>query len=430
MENYFDVGTIPDLIGKKVGVIDPVKEREDAEMATEPMEKEQPIFPFDALPEWLQDVVSECAQSYGTPPEVWAMAFLSGISAAAGKRFKLINRNYANYPQIWLMVVGASGTGKSDPFRIAFEPLKQCDDDAYLVYRESVKEWEACDKQGEKPRWEQLLINDTTPEALYAALQYAENGLTLYRDELSGFFDDIGRYNRSGEIGHYLSIFSNDTFSVNRKNDEPLLIRKPLLNIVGTVQPGVLEGIFSKNNAETSGFMQRFLFLFPEFPERGYNPDPINPNILKNYHNLVQSILSVTDTGETRLSSDAEECYAEYFRQCEKKRVKSDDFWASVYSKAEIQALRLALLVKIARLPEVPTPDVEIDDVKCAIGITDFCISSLRKFKGKFPTKKVSKAELIEGIFTEFPDANQSEVARMFGVSQPYINKLAKRVRL
>jgi hypothetical protein len=389
-------------------------------------------FPIDLLPFWLQEVVGECNISYGTPPELWATAFLCGISAATGKKVSLKNRNYINYPQLWIMVVGQSGTGKSDPLRVAFSPLKKIDEEAYANYRAEYKEWEACGKEGAQPRWKQCLINDTTPEALYGALQHSDSGLTLYRDELSGFFDDIGRYNRSGEIGHYLSIFSNETFSVNRKNDTPLLIKEPFLNIVGTVQPSVLEGIFQKNNAETSGFMQRFLFLFPEFPERKYNPQEVNPDVIQMYNNLINSILNLNEdtTFETTLSPDAEERYKEYYSQCERKRMQGDDFWASVFSKAEIQVLRLALTVKLARLPEKKSAFVEVEDVECAVEMMEYFIQSLRKFKETISEPRIKTSDLIREIFMENPQANQSEVARMFGVSQQYVNKMAKSVRL
>jgi hypothetical protein len=389
-------------------------------------------FPIDLLPFWLQEVVDECSISYGTPSELWATAFLAGISAATGKKVSLKNRNYINYPQLWIMIVGQSGTGKSDPLRLAFAPLKKVDEEAYVNYRAEFKEWEACGKEGAQPRWKQVLINDTTPEALYSALQYSDIGLTLYRDELSGFFDDIGRYNRSGEIGHYLSIFSNETFSVNRKNDTPLLIKEPFLNIVGTVQPSVLEGIFQRNNGDTSGFMQRFLFLFPEFPERKYNPQSVDTNILQMYNNLINSILDLNEdtTFETTLSPDAEERYKEYFSQCEKNRMCSDDFWASVYSKAEIQVLRLALTIKLARLAEKKSNFVEVEDVECAISMMEYFIFSLRKFKSTISEPKIKTSDLIKEIFNENPQANQSEVARFFGVSQQYVSKLAKSVRL
>ena len=140
-----------------------------------------------------------------------------------------------NYPQLWVIVVGSSGTGKSDAGRVAFRRISEIDTERYIRYQEDYKEWEAEEKQGRPPRWEQMLINDTTPEAMFKALSYAKNGLTLNRDELSGWFSDFGRYNKSGEVGHYLSIFDNQTFSINRKKEQPQLIEEPFLNIYGTI---------------------------------------------------------------------------------------------------------------------------------------------------------------------------------------------------
>ena len=125
-------------------------------------------------------------------------------SHSIGKRMYLTVGNYKNYPQLWVIVVGSSGTGKSDAGRVAFRRISEIDTERYIRYQEEYKEWEAEEKQGRPPRWEQMLINDTTPEAMFNALSHAENGLTLNRDELSGWFSDFGRYNKSGEVGHYL----------------------------------------------------------------------------------------------------------------------------------------------------------------------------------------------------------------------------------
>ena len=157
--------------------------------------------------------------------ELWAVAFLTAIATASGKRMYLTVGNYKNYPQLWVIVVGSSGTGKSDAGRVAFRRISEIDTERYIRYQEEYKEWEAEEKQGRPPRWEQMLINDTTPEAMFNALSHAENGLTLNRDELSGWFSDFGRYNKSGEVGHYLSIFDNQTFSINRKKEQPQLIK-------------------------------------------------------------------------------------------------------------------------------------------------------------------------------------------------------------
>jgi hypothetical protein len=214
---------------KKMDIIQKIKNGEGVVLPA-PATEEEVAFPIDLMPEWLQATIREHAESYGTPEELWAAAFLTAIATASGKRMYLTVGNYKNYPQLWVIVVGSSGTGKSDAGRVAFRRISEIDAERYARYQEEYKEWEAEEKQGKPPHWEQMLINDTTPEAMFNALSYADNGLTLNRDELSGWFSDFGRYNKSGEVGHYLSIFDNQTFSINRKKEQPQLIEEPHLS--------------------------------------------------------------------------------------------------------------------------------------------------------------------------------------------------------
>ncbi len=409
------------------GVVDYSKQAPQVQ-ETDYSKETNEMFPFNELPEWLQSVVDDCVSSYGTPPELWATAFLCGISAASGKKFKLVTGNYVNYPQLWVMVIGRSGDGKSEAFRVAFRELLNIDEQNYAKYQLDYQDWEQLGKNGTPPFWKQSIINDSTPEALFMALSMADNGLTLYRDELSGWFRDIGRYNNSGEIGHYTSIFDNQTFSINRKNDRPRLIGNPLMNICGTIQPGVLRDVLSMNNAEESGFAQRFLYLYPDFKSRDFYVQREKPDV-SFYNNVIRTIVEYSDHKELSLSDEAEKDYASFFREIEGERVKSDDFWAAVYSKAEIQALRLALTVKIARLMDEPDAEVSSKDMQAAIGITQYCISSLRKFKRdiKTPTKK---ADIIRGIFEINPDANHYRIAEILDVSRQYVSRHYKDVKV
>jgi Cdc6-like AAA superfamily ATPase len=98
-------------------------------------------FPIDLLPKWLQKLIYEHSESYATPQELWATAFLSGISAAAGKKFEIFTGNYSNYPQLWIMVVGSSGTGKSDAFKVAFDRLSEINEKRYVTYKSEREEW-------------------------------------------------------------------------------------------------------------------------------------------------------------------------------------------------------------------------------------------------------------------------------------------------
>lgn len=379
-------------------------------------------FPVKLLPGWLQKTIKEHADSYGTPEELWSVAFLSGISAAAGKRIRLINGNYKNYPQLWVMVVGSSGTGKSEASRVAFRRLSEIDAERYTEYQSDYQEWEAREKQGTPPHWEQSIIGDTTPEALFNVLGHAANGLTLYRDELSGWFSDFGRYNKSGEIGHYLSIFDNQTFSINRKKEQPQLITEPFLNICGTIQPGVLSELLTKNNFEQSGFAQRFLFIYPEFPLRKYKRSTITPPT-ELYDKIIDGIVGFSGGDEMFLSDEAEDVYERFYNEMEEEKTRSNDFWDAVYAKAQIQVLRLALTVKIARLIDEPDSNVSATDMMAGVGMMRYFINSLEKFKTEQGEPSGKKA-IIQQIYRDNPGAIQTEVARMLGVTQQYISKV------
>ena len=111
---------------------------------------EESIFPIHLLPDWLRETIVEHSKSYHTPQELWAIAFLAGIASATGKRVYLYHENYINYPQLWIMVVGVSGTGKSEAFRVAFKKLLDIDSKNFLDYQTEFQEWEQ-EKQGTAP---------------------------------------------------------------------------------------------------------------------------------------------------------------------------------------------------------------------------------------------------------------------------------------
>lgn len=379
---------------------------------------------MELLPSWLNITAKEHAESYSTPVELWTMAFLCGISAAAGKKARLISGNYTNYSQLWVSIIGAPGTGKSDPFRVAFDPIQKINEREYIKYQEDKQEWEANEKQGKKPVWRQIIISDTTTEALFPALSHSD-GLTLYMDELSGWMGNMGRYNKGSDEPFYLMAYNNQIITINRKMDDPQLIRDPFLNICGTIQPKILENLLSRNNGDDSGFSQRFLYLYPEFEPKKYDPGAKRPGI-EVYNSIIENIAGYTGADDYTLSVDAEKEYERFFNDCEEKKYRgSDDFWAGVYSKAQIQVLRVALTIKVARLVEDPTTELTGDDMKGAVSILNYCIHSLKKFRGEQGKEEnITPKKVILDIKKINPKASQREIATAVGVSQPYVQKV------
>ena len=118
----------------------------------------------------------------GTRSELWYTRGTLGScisdsnSHCIRKRMFLSVGNYKNYPQLWIIVVGSSGTGKSDAGRVAFRRISEIDRRCTHDIR-NIRNGKRENKK--PPHWQQMLINDTTPEAMFNALSYARMDLLL-----------------------------------------------------------------------------------------------------------------------------------------------------------------------------------------------------------------------------------------------------------
>ena len=184
--------------------------------------------------------------------------------------------------------------------------------------------------------------------------------------------------------------------------------------------------MLNKNNAEQSGFAQRFLYLYPDFPPRKYKKISKPPS-LSIYNEFIDQLSKDKFDGLTELSVDADLEYGKFYDDMEYLRAKSDDFWAAVYSKAQIQVLRLALVVKIARLvDERNTGYTELKDIQAAIRMQKYFIQSLIKFKEECGEPILRQSDVIKNIYKVKPDASPTDIGKLFGYQNNMQAKLAK----
>ncbi len=407
-----------------------------------------PKFPIWGLPQLLQDMITEGARAYGVPPEFFASYILSAIAAAVRKNVCHQDK-YRNYPQPWCIVVAPSGIGKSEPLSIAFEPLLRKDKESYATYKQELEKWEAeCaavksnnkKQKGEqqpeppKPNYYQTLIQDTTPEALYQALSI-NNGLTLCRDELAGWFADFGRYNKSGEVGHYLSIFNNKQMKVNRKSEDPLMIDDPYLSIIGSIQPYILAECMSNRKMTESGFVQRFLFVFPdEVIKADPNDEVISPELLTGYDAFFNELFKIDTPLTPTMSSEAKAELMKFRAEMASRDRASDiDYLKSMYGKMEIHIVRLALIVYVAQLvSDSGEAEISGDMMKYCTELCRYFIASGEKVYrliSEPQSKPVisSNGDLIRLVDERYGIKNQTQFAESLGVSQQAISKHLKR---
>ena len=373
------------------------------------------------------------------PVDIALSAMFATVGVAMGKRVIIDDGKYRNYPCLWVCVVAPSGSNKSTPIRFFLQPLKDRDSYNYGVYREELRAYrQAGDDKGDKPVFKQYVISDSTPEARNQVLSVNPNGILLYRDELKGMIDDFCRYAKSGELSQMLSMFDSDTIVVNRKSDEPLLIKDPFMSIIGSIQPSVLVDTFGNDNMMNNGFNQRWLFCYPEsgMPEM-YNDVSIPQSVISDWkdfiYNLIMYDFSVMG-GKIYIRGEAKRVYIDYYNSLQIKKAGADDYLSSVYSKLQIHVIRWAGVAHI--LGNSPTSiDITPEEMEYSVRCMDYferCALKVYRMLlegrgNRHEVKSMGKEEMIANVYHCTSPVSQRAVADALGITKQYVSKCLKK---
>lgn len=405
-----------------------------------------PPFPIDGFPMATRMFIREIARVYGVPVDFPAAAVLAAVAAALRKQIHS-NRRYKNYPQLWIMIVASSGIGKSEPLKLAFEPLEESDRNAAKQYDCESRAFEErmfaagsrkeqAPLQRERPVYKQCLITDTTPEALYRAIAI-NDGITLYRDELAGWFKDFGRYNKSGEVQNYLSIFNNRQIQLARKGDGNRLITDPYLSIAGTIQPDVLRSTLRQEQMLDNGMAQRFLFAFPDNVKRAYvTAHTLDPELTETYARMLHKAehFSEMEVSEIKFDNEALKLIEAFDREItDRTNATADDYLQGLYSKMNIHLHRLLLVLWFIHegeryFPLDGEPIIEGKIVRQASEICRYFIATGEKvydmIRQGAPLKSLGNEVLIREVVSRYRVKSQTELAKVLGITQQAVSKM------
>jgi hypothetical protein len=154
------------------------------------------IFPIEIFPEKILKIIQELHNSMNFNLEYLSSAMLSATSLAIGNtyRIKFIG-NWIEKANLYMVIVGNSGDGKSHPISFAFKPIMDEDINRYKDYKSALKNYN--DIKGEKesgiekPKYVKFILRDFTPESLIEKHKYNERGITILADELSGWIKNF-----------------------------------------------------------------------------------------------------------------------------------------------------------------------------------------------------------------------------------------------
>lgn len=414
-------------------------------------------LPVWGLPKDVQDIIETYADVLQCPRAFITGAVLSVASVAAGTSQTATDGKYINTPCIWVCYVAPSGSNKSVPVREMMRPLRTIDAQNHSAYQLELEAYKtkiaqfytpkgkkragAPDDMPEnppaKPICKQIQIDDTTPEARNVALKNNPHGIVQYVDELRGMLDNIGRYNKSGELSQMLTIYDNETIVINRKNDDGngnvMRIENPFLNIIGSMQPAILQQSFNEQMC-SNGFLFRFMFIYPDeteliLPE--YNSRSIPYETRKRWADIVLAIYNSAPAEQPMQFDMYGKAELEKFINQNRKRINecssTDEFQRSVLAKQTMHVERLALITAILHGAKCITGEY----VQYAAECVQYFEQSMQRIRAQLSApqhaqREPNKTETLALLFRQFPElgAHKTEISRWLGKSDGYVRKL------
>jgi hypothetical protein len=401
------------------------------------LRKEQNPFPVEVFPLLVQKIIKATNESLNYPVDFIGAGIMYAVSVATGNTHKVqIMKGYEQNSVLYLSIVGKAGTNKTHPILWALKPINQKDKikheqflEAFRKYDEfhhlPPKEKKQVDKVNfpQKPKWEQLLVQDFTPESLTDIMDFNKRGIGVYADELAAWFNNFNRYNKGSEEQFWLSVWSSTPIRVNRKSSEPVLISRPFVSVIGTVQPAILEQL-ALNRSE-NGFIDRLLFVVPDKLQKEYwSEKELDSEIETEWFKIIDNLLNIETGNKSEILEFSPEARSEMFdfnrKLTDLCNQTENDAIRGIYAKIEQYALRFSLLLEMLKYAcsESDKKEISLQSVQGAVKLVEYFQNSAIKVHkllsetspfDRLPADKQKLYDALPEVFTTGEGVRLSE---------------------
>jgi len=371
-------------------------------------------FPLEIFPIAIQKLIQVAKITKGFDKDYFSAGILSVCATAIGNNVQLHNGSYISKPILWLSILGCPGSGKTHPLNFAKQPIKLKDDQTYNEYQSSMQEYEDRDKEskGKKPSFSKFILMDFTPEMLAQSLQHNSKGILVFQDELMGWINSFDKYKKGNDQQMYLELFNGNELTVDRVTKEPIRIPQTNVNILGGMQPKLVKQLAS-NNRSDDGFLDRFLFVFPENLEPNLFTGKDIPVIHKeNYNRLIHNLLESPQQTIKANTSNIDK-----FKKWQHQKAKecfNDIVERSIQAKMETYVWRLALIIEMMHQAATGSYNTSLrnESLEKAINLVEYFRLNALKVHDKIMTKNPledlsgNQKELYKSLPIEFKRAD------------------------
>ena len=405
-----------------------------AECAPKARKQNTNPFPVEVFPLTVQQIITSTNECLNFPIDFIGASLMYAASVAIGNTHRIqLKRGFQQSAVLYLAIVARAGTNKSHPLSFALQPIIEQDSKEFKQYAQQMKVWEQylnlSKKEREqqqlpemlKPVWQKFIVSDFTPEALAEVHNNNKRGIGAYVDELAGWFKNFNRYNKGSEMEFWLSQWSGAAINIDRKLGMPVSIPHPFVSVAGTIQNGMLNEM-AKDSRTQNGFIDRILFVIPDNVKKQYwSENDLPPNVMENWQRIITALLNMPiefDAFEKTkptilfLTPEAKSYLTEWQkRNADQTNSTASDALGGAFSKMEMYALRLALILELMRFAcnESNKQAVGIDAVKGAVKLAEYfkkaavkvnCILNDSNPLDKMPADKQNLFNALPEVFT------------------------------
>lgn len=418
------------------------------EIPAKPQVPDPDAFPVNVFPESVQELIYELQQGADYYPDFVSIAILAAYATCNGNKIKLRVKNSWIAPSVfWFIALGAPGTKKTHPIKTILKPLIDSDKASKKAYDAEMEDYEASDKKGKKPKFLQTVMQDYTIESLHLVHSINPRGICLYKDEIKGFLNDMNKYKAGGKGSDeqfWLESFNNSDYYVNRVSREPLLISNINIQLIGTIQPDVLEEVIADYSG--NGLVDRFLFTRAETKVYPISERDINPEILEKWNANISSLLShpdmwYADERDTKIIDIPEALKPQYFAFDEWLTSIQNDESETTQIRGYISKLKsyhprfILILTLMDMFADGLEAEITNEIMNRAERITKYFLSTARAVFAESEENRENKAVLaglngktkVEKIqILNKRGFKNAEIAKMLNTYPSYVSKVLK----
>ena len=429
------------------------------------------VFPIDIFPKPIQSYIIECNETLDSSVDYMGCSMLWLISVIVGNSIQIeVKKGWNETATIWLAVVGKAGLGKTPSIHNIIKPLLSANNKEIKNYIKQAEKYEYYEKltakekkeheEIHKPKKSQFIANDITIEALVELHQENKNSIGVFKDELAGWFKDMNKYREGSDLEFWLSTWSGKAISLNRKTAKSSFVDKPLVSVLGGIQPSILNSFYTEDNKD-NGFMDRMLLTYPnldieKWNDKEMNYDTIqwyNDSIISFYETIKHKVVELDEDGDIKpkIAKIPVESKKEWIRVFNEytdiqNSDEENEYMKSMLPKQKSYIPRFALLINAFNsfFDETYKTDVltiSKESILSAEKLSKYFVAMAKKIKvNSIETNEIktiiqsNKNKSIKEQFYELykinPSLNKKEVSENLGVSlrmiYKYVNELEK----